>query len=107
MKDVLSRHWPSGVIAILIGIAAFLSAHSFNSFVKANEACHVQIELMNSRFIELNSRVATLETSLPFVRSAMEKNMATIEKMADDVQDIKVLLFSTVKKRTAERGDER
>ena len=56
---------------------------------------------------QLCSRVDKLETTLPFMGKALDKNTEAIEKVADNVQEIKVLLIQTISKSRYGRTDDR
>jgi len=92
MKATIERHWPSGVIAILIAVTGFLSVQQFAAFAKNDETCVSGVKENQKCIIELTSRMDRLETSLPYMTKTIEKNTKTLEGMAEDLTDIKILI---------------
>jgi CRISPR/Cas system CSM-associated protein Csm4 (group 5 of RAMP superfamily) len=99
MKQTLQKHWPSGVIFILVGVTAYLSQGKLESYAEADKACRTELREVAKTQTIICSRVDKLETTLPFINKTMEKNTNAIEKMSDNVEEIKMLLYRGMKGR--------
>lgn len=80
-------------------MTVYFSTGKLESFDAADAKCIESITHTNEQLSTLCSRVDKIETALPYTTRALEKNTLTIEKMAGDVQEIKVLLMTNIKKR--------
>ena len=106
-KDFASKHWPTGlVVAILISMTAYLSQDKLVALSKADAECSSAIKINGKMINEVEKRVTAIETKMPYTTEALKKNTQTIENMAKDVQEIKLILVKSIRERGGGQGDE-
>jgi short-subunit dehydrogenase involved in D-alanine esterification of teichoic acids len=97
MKQLVERHWSNAVVISILGLLAFLASEKFEEFKKADTSCASITEINRDMIHTLDNRVKVIETTVPFIRDSIDQNTKATRDMAKDVQEIKLLLKSSIK----------
>jgi hypothetical protein len=103
-----AKHWPTGlIVSILLGMTAYLSTGRIDSLVKADSDCMAEIKSTCEKVVVMEKRLDRIETTLPYTVKAIEKNTKTLEAMAENVQEIKILMITNLKEKESINGYDR
>ena len=108
IKEAAQKHWPTAlIVTILLSMTAYLSSNKLSAYDKADQDCYVRTLQNEKEISSVCRRVDKIETTMPFTTEALKKNTTTIENMAKDVQEIKVLILSNIKDKGHRTGYDR
>ena len=83
----------------MLAIIGFFISRDITANAEDHKTLHSRITVQGTKHEKLCSRVDKIETTLPYTTKALDRNTEAIRKIGEDIQEIKVILVTTIKDR--------